>query len=211
MKLTLDTLYKDHDNLRSILCLLEQLLIDICRGSSKSYLILQRILIYIQDYPARIHHTAEYAVFSAVSENVGKNRKFHKDVNTLMKDHEEIEGIIRDAIEAVGPKLAGTHSDITDIGLKLSTLINRERSHLLFEEMNIYPYVAEHLGDEDWENISALIPEYEDPIFGDKIRKDYELIFKALWLGCGAFQVRKSCRNRNIKSLLMKTRTNQFQ
>jgi len=87
-----------------------------------------------------------------------------------MKDHSEIEGIIRDVTEAVDTALVSTHPDVTDIGDKLSTLIIRERSHLLFEEMNIYPYIAEHLSNEDWENISALIPDYEDPIFGDKVR-----------------------------------------
>jgi hemerythrin-like domain-containing protein len=180
MRLTLERLYKDHDNLRSILCLLERLLIDIYRGSSASPLMLQRILIYIQDYPSHIHHPAEYAVFSAVSKEGGSNKKFHEDVNTLMEDHSEIDDIIRNAIEAVGPKPISTQPDVTDIGDKLSTLIIRERSHLLFEEMNIYPYIAEHLSNEDWENISALIPDYEDPIFGGKVKKEYELIFKAL-------------------------------
>jgi hemerythrin-like domain-containing protein len=180
VKLTLETLYKDHDNLRSILCLLERLLIDIYRGSSAGYLMLQRILIYIQDYPSRIHHPAEYAVFSAISKEGRSNKKFHEDVKILMEDHSEIDDIIRNAIEAVGPKPISTHPDITDIGDKLSTLITRERSHLLFEEKNIYPYIAEHLSNESWENISALIPDYDDPIFGDIVRKVYELIFKAL-------------------------------
>ena len=180
MRLTLETLYKDHDNLRRILCLLEKLLIDIYRGSSADHLMLQRILIYIQDYPSHIHHPAEYAVFSAISKDGDSNKKFHEDVNTLMEDHSEIDDTIKNAIEAVGPNLVSTHPDITDIGNKLSALIIRERSHLLFEEMNIYPYVAEHLSGEDWKNISALIPDYEDPIFGNKVRKEYELIFKAL-------------------------------
>jgi hemerythrin-like domain-containing protein len=180
MKLTLEALYKDHDNLRRILCLLERLLIEIYRGHSNSYPMIQRILKYIQDYPARIHHPAEYAVFSAMPNNGASNSRFHEDVNMLMKDHSEIEGILRNAIEAVGPKLVSTYPDITDIGDKIFTLINRERSHLLFEEMNIYPYIAEHLGDKDWEKISALIPDHEDPIFGNKVRKEYELILNAL-------------------------------
>jgi hemerythrin-like domain-containing protein len=137
MKLTLKTLYKDHDNLRSILCLLERLLIDIYRGSSASHLMLQRILRYIQDYPSRIHHPAEYAVFSAISKEGRSNKKFHEDVNTLMEDHSEIDSLIKNAIEAVGPGPISTYPDITDIGDKLSTLITRERSHLLFEEKNI--------------------------------------------------------------------------
>ena len=143
-------------------------------------MMLQRILIYIQDYPSHIHHPAEYAVFSAIPKEGRSNKKFHEDVNTLMKDHSEIDDIIRNAIEALGPKPISIHPDITDIGDKISTLITRERSHLLFEEKNIYPYIAEHLSNENWDNISALVPDYEDPIFGDKVRKEYELIFKAL-------------------------------
>lgn len=180
MRLTLDTLYKDHDNLRRILCLLERLLIEAYRGSSECYPMLQRILIYIQDYPSRIHHPAEYAVFSVMSKNGVSSRKFQEDVNTLMKDHTEIEDIIRSAINIIGPALASVRPDVTDIGDKLSAVINRERSHLLFEEMNIYPYIAKHMGSENWEIISALIPDYEDPLFGDKVRKEYEALFKAL-------------------------------
>ena len=180
MKLTLETLYKDHDNLRRILCLLEKLLIDIYRGYSENYLMLQRILIYIQDYPSHIHHPAEYAVFSKISKEGGSNNKFHEDVNTLMEDHSEIEHIIRTVLETMKPKSVIAHPDTADIADKLSILITRERSHLLFEEINIYPYIAEHLSSEDWENISALIPDYDDPIFGDKVRKEYELIIKAL-------------------------------
>jgi hemerythrin-like domain-containing protein len=180
MRLTLDTLYKDHDNLRRVLCLLEQLLIDIYRGSPESYPMIQRILIYIQDYPARIHHPAEYAVFSVMSKNGVSSRQFREDVDTLMKDHAEIEGVIRSAINVIGPALVSVRPDIASIGDSLSAVINRERSHLLFEEMNVYPYIAEHMGSENWEIISALIPDYEDPLFGDKVRKEYESIFKAL-------------------------------
>jgi len=180
MKLTLETLYKDHDNLRRILCLLEKLLIDIYRGYSENYLMLQRILIYIQDYPSHIHHPAEYAVFSTISKEGDSNNKFHEGVNTLMEDHSEIDDIIKTALEAVKPKSVSAYPDTADIADKLSILITRERSHLLFEENNIYPYIAEHLSSEDWENISALIPDYDDPIFGDKVRKEYELIIETL-------------------------------
>ena len=180
MKLTLKSLYKDHDNLRRILYLLEQLLVDIYRGSSKSYPMLQRILAYIQDYPERVHHPAEDAMFSVIFEKGISDRKFREDINEIMKDHSDIESITRGAIKAVESMLVNTHPDITDIGNKLTTLINRQRSHVLFEEMNIYPHIMEHLDKEDWDKIAALIPDYEDPIFGDKVKKEYEHIFKAL-------------------------------
>lgn len=180
MKLTLELLYKDHDDLRSILYLLEQWLIDVYRGSSQGYAMVQRLLAYIQDHPERIHHQAEETVFSVMFKNGLSNEIFRDDVKTLMKDHSEIEGILRDAVEAVGPLRAGTDPDITDFGSKLATLVNRVRSHLLFEEMNVYPYIAEHLGRKEWEDIAALFPGYERPIFGDQVRREHALIFKAL-------------------------------
>lgn len=180
MKLTLELLYRDHDGLRRILYLLEQLLIDIYRGSPRSYPMIQRLLAYIQDHPERVHHPAEEAVFSVIFKNGLSNRKFREDVKTLMTDHSEIEGIIRNTVEALGPLLLGANPDITDFGNTLSTLLNRQRSHLLFEEMNVYPYIAEHLGNGDWEEIAALVPDYENPIFDAQIKTEHELIFKAL-------------------------------
>ena len=96
-----------------------------------------------------------------------------------MKDHSEIEGLIRNTVEALGPMLVDANADVSDFGNKLSTLLNRQRSHLLFEEMNVYPYVAEYLGNEDWREIAALVPDYEQPIFGEQIEKEHKLIFKA--------------------------------
>ncbi len=180
MKLTLESLYKDHDNLRRILYLLEQLLIDYCRKSSQDYSMLQRILAYIQDYPERVHHPAEDAMFSFILRGGIINEKFRKDIKSLMKDHSEIEDITRKIIVEVESMTVNTVTYIKYIRERLSVLIDRQRSHILFEEMNIYPYIADYLDSEDWENISALIPDHEDPIFGEKIRKEYELIFKAL-------------------------------
>lgn len=180
MKLTLELLYRDHDDLRRILYLLEQLLIDIYRGSSHSCHMIQRLLAYIQDHPECVHHPAEEAIISIIFKNELNNRKFSEDVKTLMKDHSEIEGILRSAVEAVETMLASTNPDITDCCNKLSNFINRQRSHLLFEEANVYPYIAEHLGKEDWQEVAVLIPDYQHSIFGDQVRKEHELIFKAL-------------------------------
>ncbi len=178
--LTLESLYKDHDNFRKVLFLLEKFLIDFCRNSSQKYSMLQRILAYIQDYPERVHHPAEEAMFSIILKKGVGNEKFRRDIESLMKDHSEIDAITRRIIVVVESMPPNTGIYIKDIRDKLSTLIHRQRSHLLFEEMNIFPYVADLLNSEDWKNISMLIPDHEDPIFDEKVRKEYELIFKAL-------------------------------
>lgn len=180
MKLTLESLYKDHDNLRRILFLLEQLLIEIYRGTSTDYQMVQRILAYIQDYPERVHHPAEDAMFSVILKKGLENNKLHGDIVNLMKDHSQIEAITREAIKAVEPVVSSSHHDISRTGKILCTLIERQRSHLLFEEMNIYPYISEHLSGEHWDQIADIIPDTEDPVFSENVKKGYEIIFKAL-------------------------------
>jgi hemerythrin-like domain-containing protein len=180
MIITLESLYRDHDNLRRVLYLFEQLLIDIYRGSSEDYEMLQRILAYIQDYPDRVHHPAEDAMFSVILNDSACSRKYREDIHALVKEHSNIEGITRNAIEAVESLILRTQPDITSIGDSLSTLLNRQRSHLLFEEMNIYPNITHYLNDEDWIKVSALYAGEEDPIFGDKVKTGYEDIFRAL-------------------------------
>lgn len=179
MKLTLELLYRDHDSLRRVLYLLEQLLVDIYRGTSRGYPVIQRLLAYIQDHPECVHHPAEEAVFSVIFKKRLGSKKFREDVKTLLKDHSEIEGLIRNAAEAVDSLIVGAKPDITDFGDKLSILLNRQRAHLLFEEMNVYPYFAQYLDNADWEEIAVLVPDYKQPIFGDQIEKEYELIFKS--------------------------------
>jgi hemerythrin-like domain-containing protein len=179
MKLTLESLYRDHDNFRRILYLLEQLLIDICRGSSRDYPLIQHILAYIQDYPERVHHPREDAILMFIVDNGLSEGKFRGDINILMRDHSEIEGMTRDTMHAFERMRINGHPDIPDIGDRLSKLIQRQRAHLLFEEVNIYPHIADHLDDVDWETIS-IVTEHDDPIFGDRVSKEYEQIFKAL-------------------------------
>jgi len=141
---------------------------------------LQHILAYIQEYPERVHHPAEDAMFSVILNNGVSDRKFRKDIATIMKDHSEIEAVTRNAIEAVDSMIIKARPDITSTGEKLSTVISRQRSHILFEEMNIYPHVTKYLDDDDWEKISDLGADDTDPVFGDEIKTGYEHVFKAL-------------------------------
>lgn len=177
---TLESLYRDHDNLKRILYLLEQLLIDIYRGTSPDYPMLQRILVYIQEYPERIHHPAEDAMFAIILNNKSCPKRLYKDISSLLKDHSEIENITREAIEAVESVVVSTHTDLSELGKNISRVLDRQRRHILFEEMHIYPYITKYLETGDWEKVSALLPDINDPVFGDKIKSGYESIIKAL-------------------------------
>ena len=177
---TLESLYRDHDNLRRILYLLEQLFIDIYRGTSRDYAMLQRILVYIQEYPERVHHPAEDAMFAIILNNLTCPKRLHRDISSLLKDHSEIENITREAIEAVESVVVSTHTDISEFGKNISRVLDRQRRHILFEEMHIYPYITKYLETGDWEKVSMLLPDIDDPVFGERVKQGYESIIESL-------------------------------
>lgn len=174
------TLYRDHDNLRKILYLLEQSLVDVCRGYIKDYHTLQHILVYIQDYPERVHHPAEDVMFAVLLEHDIGDRSFIENIKKLVKDHSELEVITRNASEAVELAIGDADHDVAEVVSSLSILLSRKRQHILFEEMKIFPYINKYLNSEDWEKIVALVPDDEDPIFGSIPRKEFEQIFSAI-------------------------------
>ncbi|MBT8122075.1 MAG: hemerythrin domain-containing protein, partial [Gammaproteobacteria bacterium] len=125
MEQTLKSLHRDHDNLRRILFLLEDLLIDIYRGTGHHDPVFQQILAYIQDYPERVHHPTEDMIYSLIYNKGFSDDKLKKDLNSLLKDHSEIENITRDAISAVERMQVDTHINAEDFGNKISEVIKR--------------------------------------------------------------------------------------
>ena len=174
------TLYRDHDNLRKVLSLLEQSLVDICRGYLKDYRTLQHIIVYIQDYLELVHHPAEDVMFAVLFEHDIRHLEFSDKVKTLVKAHSELEVITRSASEAVESAIGRPDHDVADMVSSLSTLLSRQRSHIQFEEVYIFPYINKYLSSEDWEKIVALVPDDEDPVFGSIPRKEFEQILNAI-------------------------------
>lgn len=180
MQHSLESLYRDHDNLRRVLFLVEQLLVDLHRNSLTELSLLRRCLSYIMDYPELAHHPAEDALFSILFKKGINDEKLEKNIRSLMKDHSDIEVITRKAVETIDSAITGKEANLQEIGERLSELIHRQRKHILYEELNIYPGIARLLDEDDWKQVEALVPSKDDPVFSENTRKEYEQLFRSL-------------------------------
>jgi hemerythrin-like domain-containing protein len=169
----LAALRADHDNLRKLLFLLEQLVVDLCRDTAVDFALLRRILVYFQDFPERVHHPAEDALFSVLLADGVGDEKLRENVRRLIRDHSRLEGQTRGVIRQVDGIIERTRWDIPALAAGLHELVRSQREHLMFEDMQLYPFIARQLDPAQWERIAALLPAGNDPLFGLQVGEEY--------------------------------------
>lgn len=171
----LSRLLIEHDHIQKTLNLLEMQFLDLCRGRTPDYSIMLSIIVYIQEYPEQAHHPLEDAIFSVLLER----RHDARLIRDLIKDHTELEVLTRRLRES----LEGINSGLSleeDIKRQLSVFLTRQRRHLYVEEMDIYPLAKRELTEQDWEAIQSSTRLMDDPVFGERTRNDYEILYHAI-------------------------------
>ena len=64
----LNRLLLEHDHILRKLNLLERQYLDMCRGKIPDFSLMRSIVVYIQEYPEKIHHPLEDMIFSILLE-----------------------------------------------------------------------------------------------------------------------------------------------
>jgi hemerythrin-like domain-containing protein len=165
----------EHDHIRRTLNLLEIQFLDLCRNKKPDFSMMRSIVVYVQEYPELAHHPLEDMVYAILLEREEKVELLQK----LISDHTDLERATRDLRECVESHLQG---DFSEEKLKqiLSNFLIKQRQHLYTEEMEIYPVAQRILTKEDWEKVQSAAPHAGDPVFGERTRDDYQLLYKEI-------------------------------
>ena len=171
----INKLLTEHDHIRRTLNLLEIQFLDMCRNIKPDFSMMRSIVAYIQEYPELAHHPLEDMVYGILLEREEKVELLQK----LVSDHTELEKVTRDLRECVESHLQGDCSE-EKLMQTLSKFLIRQRQHLYTEEMEIYPVAQRVLTKEDWEKVQSAAPHGGDPVFGERTRNDYQLLYKEI-------------------------------
>ena len=172
----LSSLLIEHDHIQKTLNLLEMQFLDLCRDRTPDYSVMLSIVVYIQEYPEQAHHPLEDAIYSLLLRRVGDEARL---IQELVTDHNELEVITRELRRSIEWFKKGTGSE-DNLKHQLSEFLSRQRRHLHIEEMNVYPLIKRVLTEQDWKNIESMVPRIDDPIFGERTRNDYELLYRVI-------------------------------
>jgi hemerythrin-like domain-containing protein len=146
-----------------------------CRGKIPDYSLMRSIIVYIQEYPEKIHHPLEDMIFSILIERVD-DVEF---VQQLIAEHTQLEVVTRRLRESLESLSNGLVS-MEELELQLSEFLVGQRQHIYLEEAEVYPLVQSVLTKDDWKKLHSAVPVLDEPLFGRRTREDYERLYREI-------------------------------
>ena len=170
------TLCDEHRYMNLLLETLEEKLQQEGRISADHYYLLQDIVTYLHKYSDVSHHPTEDLMFERLIE---RDPSTLSDVQSLQNDHEKLTSNNGEILELL--KIASTHrseesNDAVQIAIK--AYASALKKHMQREESELFPRAVRCLGHNDWRSIEIQLANLEDPLFGQRIGKEYRVLYE---------------------------------
>ena len=149
----LETLREDHVNLSALLRLFEKQLEPFEAGEHPDYELLSDVADYCLNYPDLRHHPMEDAVL------------------------EKLRDVDPDAAARVGD-LEAHHQALRELTRRLLAAIHQILNDA--EDSDFFPAAEAALSEVDWAEVANNVAELEDPLFGDKVAEEYQMLHRAI-------------------------------
>jgi len=177
MNLLEKRLRKDHSRIKMVLdCLQYQLDCygDEQQGSPELNIILEAIN-YLQAYPEKWHHPLEDLIFAEL-----QRRKLDKNgvIAALLIEHQRLEKQTEDVFKLFYSLANDCVVPVEVLKGKTQDLIDEQRRHIDTENEHVYPLMAKHFSDKDWQVLGGQAGDVHDPLFGTLLREDFADLYQ---------------------------------
>jgi len=170
----MERLHADHRNMAALLDILDRQLDIVERAGNANFEIFRDVMEYLTRYSDRVHHPMEDLVYARLAD---RSTKARQELAEVPDQHERI------ARES--EKLLDTVSMIADGGMTLRDEILAAgrryvadlRRHMEMEEKYLFPIAERTLDREDLSEVSRILEEQKDPVFGDVVEDDFKRLY----------------------------------
>lgn len=174
MPLTVPLLRRDHVHFSLILDMLDRQADALEDGHKSAAPVISLGLKYFRDYPRKVHHPMEDAVYGALRHHL--TRDADKLFNAI-EEHAELHQELA-AVSAAAHSLdAKDEPAVAGFCERLRKFTARERRHMEMEEAHLYPAAVHMLSPEEWAQVSASCSSDRDPIFSDAMAASFDKLF----------------------------------
>jgi branched-chain amino acid transport system ATP-binding protein len=133
---------------------------------------IEAMLDYIDSYVDRVHHPKEdQYLFRALRRHTNVVAPV---IERLEQEHREgprHRDELRQAIQAV---ISQRSSDVHALVQNVALFTEHLRAHIRQEEIHVMPEARKVLTAEDWQAIDAAFLDNDDPLFGERVRGEFE-------------------------------------
>ncbi len=166
------TLNNEHRYIASLLEALAEQADNLLPGRSPDYGLIYDIVHYMASYPDEYHHPREDLVFDRLLERDADAREV---VEQLLEGHREISRRSRGLLEELSRVTSGDHpADNRKIKYLCGQYIDYYWDHIDMEEGKVFPRATAKLRQDDWYAVNAEARYVDDPLFGARVRKEYQ-------------------------------------
>ncbi|HXH03685.1 MAG TPA: hemerythrin domain-containing protein [Candidatus Competibacteraceae bacterium] len=175
----IDIIQAEHRRLAAMLHCLASVLQDVKKGMLEpDFELFEAVLHYVESFLYHFHHPKEDSyLFCTLRERVPE---LDKVLDQLEEEHQHGARLVerlRTTLEAYkrhgGPGLPAFLAAAEDY-------YQFEYKHMAMEEREVLPLARKRLTEEDRARLDAVFMAHEDPLFGDKPKKEFETLYTAI-------------------------------
>lgn len=144
-----------------------------------NYELMLDIVYYLTHFPDRYHHPREDIAFAKLVERDASARS---RVRELTGEHKVIASSGKRLVEQLNGILAGAILEREAVEVDAATYIVYYRQHMAREEAELFPRLADVLGNDDWKSVEDAISPEVDPLFGSKVGLRYQHLRRQIML-----------------------------
>lgn len=171
-------LNNEHRHIASLLEALAEQSDNLLPGRKPDYALMRDIARYMANFPDEYHHPREDLLFARL---VARDAGSRDAVEQLLEGHQEIYRRSRELLDALTPIVdQGAESDDRNLKYLCDRYIGYYWDHINMEEGQVFPRATAKLRQEDWFAVNSEAKYVDDPLFGDRVRKEYQRLSKYL-------------------------------
>jgi hemerythrin-like domain-containing protein len=166
-------LREEHAQLAKLLRALERQVAVLDTGEAPNYDVIRSVLDYCLSYPDLCHHPKEDLVLYKLR---ARDPAAAEGVGDLAAEHERLAMLTRRFLTVIHEVLRGAMMSRESVSRIAAEFVDAYRRHMAMEEDLFFPVAALTLAPEDWTSIDAQVTNEADPLFGEKVEKDFEAL-----------------------------------
>lgn len=173
MSEVMDRLREEHRNLEKILRALEHQITIFDKAEQPDYDVLATVADYFLSFPERCHHPKEDLIFRKMCD---RDPTLAQTMTDLEAEHEKLSVLARHFQEAVRNVMQEVEVPRSVFSNVTRNFLSEQRRHIEAEEDRFFPLALQILTPDDWAEIDKRITRDKDPVFGDEISQEFELL-----------------------------------
>ena len=143
-------------------------------GLRKKKSLVDQATAYVDSYVDTVHHPKEDAFLFKVLRQRDANAA--ADIDRLEREHREGPHY-RDELRTMARDVAaGRSANAASLARSLASFTEHFRAHIRLEETTVLPAARKALLPADWEAIDAAFLNNDDPLFGTRVRAEFEAL-----------------------------------